>query len=97
MHNLLYRYFQRAFLFNLPRSVDFISFNVLNHNEIELYVISKFQLNEIDKSYIYAAAAEVEGDFEYHIECKVKFLIMESIPPEIEKLGHPIIAFVEHD
>lgn len=88
------RLFQRAFLFNIPKTVDFISFKI-TENIIDLFVISKKQLSDQECEYIYSAISEVEGDIVECITFNTHFLIMDNLPKNLEQFGEALFAFIE--
>lgn len=90
----LFRIFQRALLFNVPKVVDFISFKQ-NLNIIELIIISRIELNESEKDDIYSAASEAECEFLDNMECIVHFIVLDRLPDDLQQFGNVLLAFSE--
>jgi len=89
---LLYRSFQRALLFNVPRKVRLISFSITQEHFIEILVVSEMDLDQEAKDHIFTAAGEVEGDFVGLFPCKITFEVSNKPAEAFRMLDHVVFA-----
>jgi hypothetical protein len=89
---LLYRSFQRALLFNVPRKVRVISFSHSQDKCVEILVVSEAELDQEAKDHIFTAAGEVEGDFVGLFPCKVTFEVSNEPAEALRMLDHVVFA-----
>lgn len=89
---LLYRAFQRALLFNIPRGTRMISFAHKNDKEIHVLVVSDADLNQEERDHIFTAAGEVVGDFVDLMSCHVDFLTSDNPIDELPMLENVVFA-----
>lgn len=95
--NFLCLSFQRALLFNIPKGVISISFNILSSKNAELIVFSDHELDEDEKSYLYDAVGEVNGDLLSDISFMINFFVSDSLPNDLSKLGNFVFALAEKE
>jgi hypothetical protein len=89
---LLYRAFQRALLFNIPRGTRVISFAYKNDKEIRVLVVSDADFNQEDRDHIFTAVGEVVGDFLDLTSCHVDFLTSDGPIDELPTLKNVVFA-----
>ena len=93
--NFLRLSFQRALLFNIPKGVISISFKILSSKNVELIVFSEHELDGDEKSYLYDAVGEVNGDLLSDISFMINFFVSDSLPNDLSKLGNFVFALAE--